>query len=119
LTCGAQAFARKLIRAPTGTKREIDAVIANEIRVVEKLCKDGAHPNIIMILKHGWLNTDQYYFFDKELCVMNLENFIDADLKTVLGSKYLYPAFSEKDLQCSSLWKIMHHITSGLAYIHS
>lgn len=81
-------------------KREIDAAIANEIRVVEKLCKDGAHPNIMMILKHGWLNTDQYYFFDMELCAMNLENFIDADLKTVLRSQYLNPSFSDEDLQC-------------------
>ena len=110
-----QEFARKLIRVPSGTKPEIDAAIANEIRVIEKLCKDDVHPNIIAILKHGWLNNDQYYFFDMELCVMNLANFIDADLKP---SQYLNPACPEDGLECLSLWRIMHDITSGLAHIH-
>ena len=53
-----------------------------------------------------------------ELCAMNLANFIDADLKTVLKSQYLNPACPEDGLECLSLWRIMHDITCGLAHIH-
>lgn len=49
---------------------------------------------------------------------MNLANFIDADLKTIVGSQYLNPACLEDGLECLTLWRIMHDITNGLAYIH-
>jgi hypothetical protein len=49
---------------------------------------------------------------------MNLANFIDADLKTIVASQYLNPACLEDGLECLTLWRIMHDITNGLAYIH-
>ena len=104
---------------PSGTKGEIDAAIANEIRAMEKLCSGNVHPNIIMILKHGWLNNDQYYFFDMELCAINLKHFILADLKTVLGSQYIKATGPDEGLHCLSLWRIMYDISNGLSHIHA
>ena len=95
--------------------------ITNETRVIEKLCKDGTHPNIIVVLKHGWLNDDQRYFFDMEFCPINLDQFIINDFKTVLGlSEFLNPKSTTEsdDLACLTLWNIMRHITSGLKFIH-
>lgn len=50
---------------------------------------------------------------------MNLEEFILADFKTVIGSGYLDPTPTAEDLECLNLWNIMRQITSGLEYIHS
>src|SRR5271169_6283902 len=84
-------FARKFIRPFGRSQEDIDKEIANEVRVIEKLSQNEGHPNIISIFQHGRLNTNQYYFFDMELCAMNLGDYIHADFKTVLGSQYLNP----------------------------
>jgi eukaryotic-like serine/threonine-protein kinase len=114
-----QEFARKLIRLFERNQEDIDREIANEVRVIEKLSQNGGHPNIISVFQHGRLKTNQYYFFDMELCAMNLGDYILADFKTVLGSQYLNPIQTTEDLSCLSLWNIMRQITNGLEYIHS
>lgn len=74
---------------------------------------------MIAILNHGWLNTDQYYYFDMELCIMNLENFIEADFRTISESQYLNPDCIEGNLpRCLNMWTIARHIACGLEHIH-
>jgi len=93
--------------------------IENEARVIEKLGAKGGHRNIIAVLSHGWLSDDRYYF-DMEMCILNLEDYISGNIKSVLGiSKYIDPLFKDKSLQCLSLWGITKQITSGLDFIHS
>lgn len=109
-------FARKVVIQPFGHSR--DEVIANEVRVIDKLCKDDGHPNIIKVLQHGWLNgKGQYYFFDMELCEMNLEDYMQEHIASKLGPKYLDPIVND-ELSCLSLWGIVRQITSGLEFIH-
>lgn len=92
--------------------------------MIEKLCKGGGHPNIVVVLKHGWLNLNENYFVDMELCAINLEDYIRKDFKTVLGlSQYLDPLSATDEvggwMSCLTLWGIMRQITSGLEFIHN
>src|SRR5271155_1660154 len=114
-----QVFARKLIHAVGGNQREIQMGIDNEVRAMTKLCSNGGHPNIINILHHGWLNKDQWYYFDMELCAMNLEDFIHGPYIETLGGQYFDPTYLGNEHECLKLWNIMRDITSGLDYIHS
>lgn len=93
--------------------------IANEVRVIKKLCKDDGHPNIISVFNHGWIDKDRQYFFDMELCAMNLDDFINGDFITDSQKQYFGQICSDNYPTCLTLWTIMRHITSGLEYIHS
>ena len=114
-----QEFARKLIRSFGGNRAVMDDEIKNEIRAIEKLCTNGGHANIIPILKHGWLNVDQFYFIDMELCAMNLEDFIHKDFESIVGHQYFDPLHIGKSPKCLCLWTIIGDITRGLDYIHA
>jgi len=113
-----QIFARKLIHAVGGNQREIQMGIDNEVRAMTKLCSNGGHRNIITILQHGWLNKDQWYYFDMELCAINLDDFIHGPYITALGDQYFDPTCVGNQHECLKLWNIMRDITSGLNYIH-
>jgi len=93
---------------------------ANEVRVITKLCSTGGHGNIIAVLQHGWLNKDQKYYIDMELCEMNLEDFINGPYIATLGNKrYFDPiCMGVEGPECLNLWNIMRDITRGLEYIH-
>jgi serine/threonine protein kinase len=115
-----ETFARKVIR-PLGisNQHQMENEVRNETRVIDKLQANGGHDNIISVLGHGTLNNDCYYF-DMELCVLNLDDFITADIKSIFGiSKYVSPASAKGSLACMSLWGIAKQIASGLKYIHS
>ena len=93
--------------------------IKNEVRVIDKLSANGGHDNIVTVLNHGWLN-DNRYFFDMELCIFNLEDYILSCPKEILGSPiYFDPSSMDDDLGCLSLWGIIKQISSGINYIHS
>lgn len=101
-------FARKVIR------HSYYPEINNEIRAIEKLSEDN-HPNIISILKHGWLFDDQHYFIDMELCELTLEEYIQGKFKPLFGlSRYLDP----KQPKERNIWAVIYDIASGLAFIH-
>jgi len=113
-----QEFARKLIPPFGGSQNDVNSVIANEVRVIDKLCKGDGHSNTIKVLTHDWLNgKDQYYFFDMELCEMNLEGYMHEHASK-LGLKYLDPIVDD-ELSSLSLWGIIRQITSGLDFIHN
>jgi serine/threonine protein kinase len=111
-------FARKLIRPVGGDQNDIELGIANEERVIEKVSASGGHPNIIGILRHGWLNIDEKYFLDMELCAMNLGDFISGDFAMELGEQYFDPMSNGNGPRCLTIWNIMRDIISGLEYLH-
>jgi serine/threonine protein kinase len=91
--------------------------IQNEVRVINKLGANGGHQNIINVLGHGWLN-DRYYF-DMELCIFNLEDYIVSNSRETFSlPKYLSPSAMKDEQGCLSLWGIISQITNGLTYIH-
>lgn len=113
-------FARKIIRrfAIIG-QRDLDAAIRNEARVIEKLRANGGQKNITQVIRHGWLDEERY-FIDMEACIINLEDFISTDVKSVLGpSKYFGRQDANGNWRCLSFQGIMEDITNGLNFIHS
>lgn len=113
-------FARKIIRlSGITTPEEIQEEIDNETRVIQKFSVSGGHRNIILAQNHGRLDDDHHYF-DMELCILNLEDYILGDIMSSYGiSKYVDPRSAEDNLGCLSLWGIIKQITSGLKFIHS
>ena len=114
--------ARKIIRGTVITPLRVKRPsIENEARVLEKLHSKGGHPNLISVLGHGELDCD-HYFFDMEVCIMNLEHFIQGEIKSTLGlEQYLDPCFeiTNPNHACLSFWVIVKQITSGLEFLHS
>lgn len=109
-----QTFARKLIR-PFGDVGK--GHIENEVRAVTKLCKPGAHKNIVTVFSHGPF-PPSYYFFDMELCDINLECFIKGKWTPSIAEKLPYST-QDSPSRMRQIWVIMEHITSGIAFIHS
>jgi serine/threonine protein kinase len=79
----------------------------NEVRAIDKLCKER-HENIVAVFGHGWLNSS-YYYFDMELCDVNLEHYISGKQ----GSAIVEPYNNTK------VWDIITQITAGLDFIHN
>jgi len=96
---------------------EVDEQIRNEGRVIAKVA--NGHENIIKVLNQGWFDDERYYL-DMELCLLNLEDYMRGDFKSVVGiSKYFDPRPSEDILDCFSLWGITNQIVRGLEFLHS
>jgi serine/threonine protein kinase len=97
----------------------LDTAIENEARVIEKLKANGGHKNITTVLEHGWLDEERY-FIDMEACILNLEDYISSEVRSVVGpSKYFDPQCTDASLGCLSFRGIMEDITNGLNFIHS
>ena len=100
-------------------EKDIEAAIANEIRVINKISQNGTHLNIITVLGHGEMSTGDIYALDLELCEMNLGQFIRGDYIKALGNQYFDPVYNRDVPECLTIWTIMRHITNGVGYIHS
>jgi serine/threonine protein kinase len=118
-------FARKLVRPFSGFG---ESEILNEARVITALCGVGTnHPNIVNVLRQGWLPTGPYYFIDMELGDFNLDTYIHQHLTSRLDlnpEKHNSPTFVHSG-SSSVLEKahnalvIMKEIADGLSYMHS
>lgn len=87
------------------------------MRAIEKL--SGGHSNIVAVLQHGQLNGKRYYF-DMELCFINLDDYFAEDMKYILGpQQYFDVKPAEGKLGCLSMWGVFKHLVSGLRFIHS
>ena len=87
--------------------------------MIEKLKANGGHKNITTVLEHGWLDEERY-FIDMEACILNLEDYISSEVRSVVGpSKYFDPQCTDVSLGCLSFRGIMEDITNGLNFIHS
>ena len=92
--------------------------IRNEIRVIDKLGRNGGHANIVTVSGHGWLNENQY-FFDMELCIFDLEDYIQSNPQEILGmSTFFEPSLMDGERGCLAFWGVIKQILSGLEYIH-
>jgi serine/threonine protein kinase len=81
------------------------------------MIQKGGHENIVKVLKHGKLDEETYYF-DMELCLVTLDDFLSGSYRGVLQARYYDPCQS-KGLAVLSLWSISKSIGKGLAFIHS
>lgn len=113
-------FARKIVRRVAVLRQESrERESKNEARVVEKLQATGGHNNIISVLSHGELDR-HHYFFDMELCIMNLDHFLCGDIQSILGwDRFLDSPLANCDLASLTFWGITKQIASGLAFLHS
>jgi serine/threonine protein kinase len=98
--------------------------IENEVHAINKLCKRDGHPNIIIILDHGWLVDDHLYFIDMELCDLSLHQYIYAPRIIPEGweapGDLSFIVTEGSGLQnIANVWAILSQISEGLAYIHA
>jgi serine/threonine protein kinase len=116
-----EVFARKLLLSARQLPPEI---IDNEIRAALKVCrKDGAHPNIVTVSRHGTLPITKHVYLDLELCAFDLEWYIKERLwrptseelsTTVQGS---LPQL-DLVLRARYIWLILMQVANGLCHIH-
>lgn len=78
-----------------------------EVRAVDILCRER-NKNIVTVLCHGWLSSSCYYF-DMELCDLNLETYISGKYQDAFESDGSY------DTRISV---ILYQIASGVHFIH-
>jgi hypothetical protein len=101
-----EVFARKIIRSYNSVDRKD---IENEARVVVKLCLNKSD-HIVMVRRHGWLKSDSsLYFFDMELCTMNLADYI-------LNSSKMSGVTDVEECNGDTVNNITCQIASGLEF---
>lgn len=118
-----QVFARKILRIIGHTTA---ADIDNEARIVTSFLKNGGHPNIVTITRHGWMMSLNYYFIDMELCDLTLNDYISYFAGSTLTFEIvpsLQPAFVENGcgpiVRLHNIWTIGTHISRGLDFMHA
>jgi serine/threonine protein kinase len=82
------------------------------------MIEKGGHPNIVDVLGHGELDDERYYF-DMELCLVTLDDFLGGSYQDALQAQYYDPCCSNDSLAALSLWSISQSLGKGLAFIHS
>jgi serine/threonine protein kinase len=113
-----QAFARKIIGTSSNVEDQT-IIVANEIRLFEKLKALGIGQNVVFALQHGWIDQDHFYL-DMELCVLILNDFIRSCPQDISTSSTFWNFSEGQDpLGCFSLLGIIRQITQGLGFIHS
>jgi len=83
---------------------QIEENIKNEKRALLELYKAGGHPNIIEVFQHGTFSTGPWYYFDMELCAMNLKEYMSQE----------YP----KSLPLVEVCRIVREVTEGVVHLH-
>lgn len=98
---------------------EIEEVVQNEFRAIDKLCRPGMHKNIVSVFRYGKLRRGDIYYIDMELCDVTLDYYISRDWPPELRDQ-VPPSLSsgQPSTIVSQWWNIMEDITSGVAYIH-
>lgn len=111
-----QAFARKLLHIPRIQREDIE----HEAQAIRKICGQGAHKNIIAVLKLGELRHTSYYFIDMELCDLSLAEYIHRP--TAPNPSESIPYFIKNappPMKAQQIWNVMQQIASGIKYMHS
>jgi len=93
----------------------------NEQKAVIKLCHSNADGNVIRVFDHGWLEHEQYFYFDMELCDFSLFDYIHRNWSPDTAVKV--PNFANIDTlgplaNISQIYNIMIEISNGIAFIH-
>jgi serine/threonine protein kinase len=114
-----QGFARKVVRAQTATRQEIE----QEVSAITAL-GHGAHEHLIQVLRHGWLDPkESLYFIDMELCDRNLSSFI---LEPIDSTPFIcadHPEYlTDQDppiwWRTTEIMQVNFQLVSGTEYIH-
>jgi len=103
-TTNHQIFARKVLKPFSMLARQD---ILNEFQMIEQLCKQSSHENIVAVYRYDRLGD--WYYIDMELCEFNLEQYI-YDFGTAAPTLPM--------LNMTTLLKIMQEVSRGLAFIH-
>ena len=102
--------------------------IEKEASTVNTFTSRGGNPNVLTVFANGWLVPSLLYYFDMELCEINLDDYIhcqrsrcvDIYHDTVETSDTAIFVAKESPLErtLQNIWTIMSHITRGLEFIH-
>lgn len=80
---------------------------------------DGAHENVIAVLRHGKFLRISHYYIDMELCPYNLKQYLDR-MWTFNGLVDFHPGLPvERAPRMRNVWNIMKQIAEGVKFIHS
>ena len=85
--------------------------IQNKFRAAAKLCRPGAHENVVAVFRWGTLQGSPCHFIDMDLCEYNLGTYI--------SKKELAPIEDKSRFSMNQAWSIMSQIANGVSYIHS
>ena len=118
-----QVFARKLIRPFS-----LESETLNEAPVIT-LGGKNTDPNIVNVLRQGWLPNGPYYFIDMKLGDFNLDTYIHQHLTSELvlnpanlkdnSPTFVHPGTSSGLEKAHNIWTIMKQIADDLSHIHS
>ena len=86
--------------------------------MIRKIQMEELHENVIEVIDHGWLISNEAYYIDMELCAFSLREFILQNVRTKLGFQYLDRSVCSNGVSSLSFWTIITHVTSGLTFIH-
>jgi serine/threonine protein kinase len=92
--------------------------INNEIRASVKLCKTGAHRNIVAVFNLGNFPNTMFYFIDMELCDLNLDTYIYQRWTQKLIERIPNFATATTTERATQVSRILLDIANGLAFIH-
>lgn len=105
-----QIYARKLI--PSELKKDVE----NEVRAIDRLCKNS-NPNIVQVLRHGLLKlTPSYYCIDMEFCDSSLRQYMDGE--TVQYLQDWAVIFRQGDERRHFILGFIRQVLNGLIFIH-
>jgi hypothetical protein len=68
--------------------------IENEFRAVSSLCMNDVQENIVEVLRHGELPNSPFFFLDMEVCAMNLDHYIQSEVKKFAGFEKVLEIYS-------------------------
>ena len=108
-------FARKIIPGSQG-----DLETQNEARVIALLCKPPTHRNIVPVFQYGALMNESYFYYDMQLCDLNLDRYISGAFPDPLPEKLQrlkVPETARAKVQRALC--ILLDIAEGLAFIHT
>lgn len=93
------------------------------------LCRQGqisnqpGSENIITTFGYGRLDRrGMLYYVDMEICLCNLNDFIESGGRSILGIDTFLNAHgtdSEDVSKCLSMWRIMNDISRGVHFLHA
>jgi serine/threonine protein kinase len=87
--------------------------------VVTKLCREGAHENVVAVLRQGQFPS-AFHYIDMELCDLNLETYIKCEWTPLIHQRMPFFTFDlPHRMRLSQAWEIMECITNGVSYIHT
>lgn len=101
--------------------------IENEARAITKLCVSSNNPNIVKVIRHGWLPFNpSIYYIDMEYLPLTLEEHIRKNISILdCSNEAARIGKFEREL-LPVVWagikkalEIIRQIVSGLVFIHS